>query len=324
MGDATTSASAEQGQSVMDDRRVPWPNGIQCPVVLSFHVDAESIFVDMDPENARRPITVSQGTYGPRLGVPRILRLLERHHVSASFFVPGISAERHPYVVEGVVAGGHELVHHGYTHRRPDSLSADEEEEELLKGREVLERQSGQKIRGYGSPSWEYSESTVPLLLKHGFAFACDAMDEDIPYYVYRDRVSTDLVQLAVHWTLDDGPLYWFSLMPPVHSGGPYAEPSRVLALWTSEFDALYSEGSYFHLTCHPFLSGRPARVNTLDQLITYIKARPGATFCTAGEVNDMYRQVVTPDQGRAGAWFPARGTPAPEFVRVENVPILG
>ena len=188
MGDATTSASAEQGQSVMDDRRVPWPNGIQCPVVLSFHVDAESIFVDMDPENARRPITVSQGTYGPRLGVPPVLRLLERHHVSASFFVPGISAERHPYVVEGVVAGGHELVHHGYTHRRPDSLSADEEEEELLKGREVLERQSGQKIRGYGSPSWEYSESTVPLLLKHGFAFACDAMDEDIPYYVYRNR----------------------------------------------------------------------------------------------------------------------------------------
>jgi peptidoglycan/xylan/chitin deacetylase (PgdA/CDA1 family) len=307
-----------------DDRRVPWPDGIRCPVVLSFHLDAESIFVDIDAGNAHRPITLSQGTYGPRLGVPRILRLLERHGLRASFFVPGISAERHPYAVEAIVAAGHELCHHGYTHRRPDSLTAQEEEEELLKGRAVLESFSGQPIVGYGSPSWEYSPSTIALLRKHGFTFACDAMDEDIPYYVHVDGQPTELVELAVHWTLDDGPLYWFSLMPPIDFGGPYAEPSRVLALWKSEFDALHGEGSYFHLTLHPFLSGRASRIATLEQLIEYIVARPDATFRTAGEVADMYRSVVTPEQGRAGAWFPAQGTAAPVPVRIEGVPLLG
>jgi hypothetical protein len=157
-------------------------------------------------------------------------------------------------------------------------------------------------------------------LLKHSFAFAADAMDEDIPYYVYRNGKPTDLVELVVHPALDDGPLYWLG----PDSGGPAAEPTRVLALWTSEFEALYFEGSYCHLTLHPFLSGRAARINTLDQFISHIKTRPGAAFCTAGEVNDMYRSVVTPEQGRAGAWFPGRGTPAPEFVPVENVPRLG
>jgi hypothetical protein len=123
-----------------------------------------------------------------------------------------------------------------------------------------------------------------------------------------------------VHPALDDGPLYWLG----PDSGGSPAEPSRVLALWASEFEALYSEGSYFHLTLHPFLSGRAARVKTLDEFITYIQTHRGAKFCTAGEVHDMYRHVVTPEHGRAGAWFPARGTLAPEFVRVDNVPLLG
>lgn len=307
-----------------DDRRIPWPDGLRCPVVFSFHVDAESLLLEVDPENANRPITLSQGTYGPRLGVPRILRLLERRGLRASFFIPGISAERHPYVVESVVAAGHELGHHGYTHRRPDSLSPEEEEEELVKGREVLERQSGQRIRGYASPSWEYSMSTISLLRKHGFEFACDAMDEDIPYYAHVDGRPTDLIELAIHWVLDDGPLYWFNLMPPIHFGGPFAEGSRVLELWTDEFDALYAEGAYFHLTMHPFLTGRASRIRTLDKLIEHILGHPGARFCTAGEVADMYRAAVTPEQGRAGAWRPARGDPAPQPVRVDGVPILG
>jgi peptidoglycan/xylan/chitin deacetylase (PgdA/CDA1 family) len=307
-----------------DDRRVPWPDGVRCPVVLAFHMDAESLLLDADPDNAGRPITVSQGTYGPRLGVPRILRLLEKHGLRASFFVPGISAERHPYAVEAIVAGGHELCHHGYTHRRPDSLSPEEEEEELVRGREVLERLSGLRIRGYGSPSWEYSKSTIALLQQYGFEFACDAMDEDIPYYLRVDGQPTDLIQLPVSWTLDDGPLYWFNLMPPLHAGGPYAEPSRVLELWKSEFDALEAEGAYFHLTMHPFLSGRAARIRTLDQFIEYARERESAAFFTAGEVADTYRRTVTREQGQAGAWFPARGDRAPEFVRVDGVPLLG
>jgi hypothetical protein len=96
------------------------------------------------------------------------------------------------------------------------------------------------------------------------------------------------------------------------------------LELWTSEFDSLYEDGAYFHLTMHPFLSGRGARIKTLERLIQYILLRPGVRFCTTGEVADMYRSVVTAEQGRPGAWFPAKGDRAPEITRIDGVPLLG
>jgi peptidoglycan/xylan/chitin deacetylase (PgdA/CDA1 family) len=302
-------------------QRIPWPDGLRCPVVLRFDVDAESIFEALDPENVNRPITLGQGTYGPRMGVPRILRLLERYGLRASFYIPGITADRHPYAVEAIVAAGHELGVHNYTHRRPDELSRQEENDELGRAIETLERMSGQTLRGYVSPAWEYSPNTLDLLVEHGLKFASDAMDEDVPYYVQQAGESTEFVQLPVHWALDDGPLYLFGLIPPMSPGGPYAEPSRVLELWRSEFDALYDEGAYVHHTLHPFLSGRASRLRTVEAFIQYVLMRPGTRFCTTGEVYDMYRSVVSKDQGRPGSWYPADGSPAPRAHQIGGVP---
>ena len=307
-----------------DAPRVPWPNGIRCPVILHFDVDAESIFVALDPENTRRPVTISQGTYGPRLGVPRILSLLREYDLRASFYIPGISAERHPYAVEAIVAAGHEIGVHNYTHRRPDALSLEEEDEELGKAIEVLERMSGQKMRGYISPAWEYSENTISLLRSHGLRFACDAMDEDIPYYMHIDGAPTDFVQLPMTWTLDDGPLYLFGLLPPMSYGGPYAERSRVLELWSAELEALHGEGAYVHLALHPFLSGRASRVKTIEEFIKIAMELPGIRFCTTGEVYDMYTGLIPQEQGKPGAWFPASGSAAPTVNRVDGVPLFG
>lgn len=302
------------------DRRIPWPESLQCPVVLCFHVDAESLLISVDAENAKRPITLSQGTYGPRLGVPRILSLLRKYDLKASFYFPAITAERHPYAVEAIIGDGHEIGVHGYTHDRPDSFDREREEQELTRAKEVLERLSGQKMRGYISPAWEYSTNTVELLQEHGFDFACDAMDEDVPYYM---QGASNFLELPINWTLDDAPLYWFNLLPPLSYGAPYAEPSRVFELWTSEFDALYEDGAYFHLTMHPFLSGRGARIKTLERLIQYIMQHRGVRFCTTAEVADMYRSVVSPEQGKPGAWYPALGDHAPTINRVEGVPLL-
>jgi peptidoglycan/xylan/chitin deacetylase (PgdA/CDA1 family) len=266
-------------------------------------MDAESLLIAVDKNNAQRPITLSQGTYGPRMGVPRIISLFRKYNIPTSFFIPGVTAERHPYAVEAICREGYEVGVHGYTHDRPDSMSLEEEEEQLVKAKEVLTRMTGQKIRGYISPAWEYSTNTLRLLRTHGFEYAADAMDEDVPYYLTIDGEQTDMVQLPINWTLDDAPLYWFSLLPPLNYGAPYAEPSRAFELWSTEFDALYEEGAYFHLTMHPFLSGRPNRIKTLERLIQYMMRKPGVTFCTPGQVVDMYKQVVSKAEG-----YPGRG----------------
>jgi peptidoglycan/xylan/chitin deacetylase (PgdA/CDA1 family) len=270
-------------------------------------MDAESLLEAVEPENKKRPITLSQGTYGPRIGVPRILAMLRKYDIKASFFVPGISAERHPKAMEAIVSDGHEVALHGYTHDRPDWMEAEREEEELIKSKETLTRIAGTPPKGYISPAWEYSSVTLKLLEKHGVEYAADYMGEDVPFYIEIEGRQTDMVQLPVNWTLDDAPLYWFSLLPPLNYGAPYAEPSRVLELWTSEFETLYEEGAYFHLTMHPFLTGRGCRVRTLEKLIHFILLRPGVCFCEAFRVVEMYRAVVSKEKGVPGNWFMGR-----------------
>lgn len=306
-----------------NERRVPWPDGIQCPVILNFHPDGEALAIAVDKENARRPCTQTMYTYGPRLGLQRILRLLRKYDIPASFYMTAITAERHPYALEWIVEGGHEVGCHGYTHDWPNWLEPDVEEEHLDRQIEVLTRMTGTRPRGYISPGWEYSEQTLRLLRARNIEFSGDFLGEDIPYYVDIDGEKTDFVAVPVNWTLDDAPLYWFALFPPLSYGAPYAPPSRVFELWTSEFDSLYEEGAVYHLTLHPFLTGRGARVKTLERLIQYILQKPGVKFCTMAEVADMYKSVISVEHGRAGVWYPAKGGKAPQIVQVDGVPIF-
>ena len=115
-----------------------WPDGMRGAAALTFDFDAEEVWIGEDPANANKPSVLSQGTYGAKVAVPLILELLERHGITATFFVPARVAERHAERVRQIVDAGHELAHHGYTHTSPTTLSAAEEEEELTKGLGIL------------------------------------------------------------------------------------------------------------------------------------------------------------------------------------------
>jgi peptidoglycan/xylan/chitin deacetylase (PgdA/CDA1 family) len=154
-----------------------WPDGARCAASFTFDFDAEEVWIGSDPGNAHRPGVLSQGTYGAKVAVPHLLALLQRHRVRATFFVPGRVGERHPERVAAIVAAGHELAHHGYTHTAPSRLSRDEEEAELARGLEVL-RSFGTEITGYRSPSWDFSPDTLGLLAGHGFAYSSNMMDD--------------------------------------------------------------------------------------------------------------------------------------------------
>ena len=158
-----------------------WPDGARCAASFTFDFDAEEVWIGSDPGNAHRPGVLSQGTYGAKVAVPHLLALLQRHRVRATFFVPGRVGERHPERVAAIVAAGHELAHHGYTHTAPSRLSRDEEEAELARGLEVL-RSFGTEITGYRSPSWDFSPDTLGLLAGHGFAYSSNMMDDVRPY----------------------------------------------------------------------------------------------------------------------------------------------
>jgi peptidoglycan/xylan/chitin deacetylase (PgdA/CDA1 family) len=242
-----------------------WPEGKGAAAAFTFDFDAEEVWIGEDPENANRPGVLSQGTYGAKVAVPLILQLLARHEVTATFFVPGRVAERYPERVREILAGGHEIGHHGYTHTSPMDLTPEAEEAELTRALEIL-RGLGAEVTGYRSPSWEFSPGTMGLLAKHGLRYSSNLMDDLRPYR----HEGIDLVELPIQWILDDAPHFWFD-------GGPswnrrISAPGEVREIWEAEFEGIRALGGSFILTMHPQIIGRPSRLALLDEFIGWVQ----------------------------------------------------
>ena len=157
-----------------------WPGDVRCVVVLSFDVDGVSGAINRNPDAARLPSLMSMREYGPSVGAPRILDLLDEYGIKASFYIPGYVAETHETLVLDIKERGHEIAHHGYMHEPPASLSKQQEEEVLDKGIAIIERIAGERPVGYRSPSWELSEHSLSLLAERDFLYDSSLMGNDI------------------------------------------------------------------------------------------------------------------------------------------------
>ena len=262
-----------------------WPQGIQCVALLTFDVDGPSASINRNPDAVNMPSLMSMGEYGPNVATPRILDLLDRYDIKGSFFIPGYVAEGHEDLVRDIVGRGHEIGHHGYMHEPPASLDPVQELEVLKKGISILDRTSGNRPLGYRSPSWELSARSLEYLATLGFKYDSSLMGDDAPYYV--DTPKGSLVELPIHWLLDDAP--HFSYAPASQRMGPMKSPVEVYQSWTAEFDGLYRYGRSFHLTMHPHIIGRPGRLLMLEKLINYIRSFPNVVFMRAVDVAQMW-----------------------------------
>ena len=260
----------------------------ECAVVISFDVDGASGMINRDPGIEHRPSARSFGDYGPSVAVPHILALLAEREAPASFYVPGWIAEGNPSVVERIAAAGHEIGHHGYLHEPPASLSAEQEAEVLDRGSEILRGIVGESPTGYRSPSWELSADSLRLLRERGFRYDSSLMGGDAPYWA-----AEGLVELPIHWALDDYPYFVFA---PTDGRRLMAAPEHVYAAWRDAFDELYSRGGVFTLTMHPYIIGRPGRLRMLDRLLDHIQRHPNVEFRRAvdlvGDFVGRYPQV--------------------------------
>lgn len=263
-------------------RTISWPEGRKYAATLSFDFDAEEVWIGEDAANADRPGVLSQGAYGVRVGIPLILQLLEKHGFAATFFVCGRDAERHPAAVRAILAAGHEVAHHGYTHTNPTELSADAEREELVRGLQVL-RDLGGSVTGYRSPSWELTPHTLSLLSEHGIAYSSNRLDDIVPYQLE----GHDVVEVPVSWILDDAPHFWFANDTWEKT---IRSPREVLDVWLPEIDGIAALGGHVMLTAHPMLIGRPSRLAMLDQVIAHLR-KTGAWICTAAEAAATVRR---------------------------------
>jgi peptidoglycan/xylan/chitin deacetylase (PgdA/CDA1 family) len=234
---------------------VSWPDGRVAAVSLTFDVDGEAGLLGNEPDARQRLTARSERRYGIVRGLPRILDALDRHAVRATFFVPGATALQHPDAVREIVRRGHEIGHHGHEHLPASAIDAEAQRAELERGCEALLEVCGAVPAGYRSPSWEMTATTFELLLERGFAYDSSMMEDDRPYLLSGDERA--LVELPVHWSLDDWPHF---------ANG--ADPDRVLELWVRELRCACAEGRHATYAMHPDIVGRGQRIGLLDGLL--------------------------------------------------------
>jgi peptidoglycan/xylan/chitin deacetylase (PgdA/CDA1 family) len=260
-------------------RASSWPGGASVAVALSFDSDHETIPLR---NGETHPGRLSQGEYGARVGVPRILGLLERHRVPASFFVPAVSALLHPDEVSVCVAAGHEIALHGWIHEWNTALSRVAESDLMQRSLQTLERLSGSRPVGIRTPSWDLSEATLDLIREMGLLYDSSLMADDEPYELLADGEPTGVVEIPVEWIRDDAP---YLSMDRLTGTRPYTAPRLLLQLWIDEYEQARRDGGLFQLTLHPHIIGHRSRIIVLEQLLEHITATEGVWFARHDEV---------------------------------------
>jgi peptidoglycan-N-acetylglucosamine deacetylase len=213
----------------------------------------------------------SERRYGLGRGLERILTALHEIRAEATFYVPGVVAAEHPDVVASILAGGHELGHHGHEHLPPDSIDAARQREEIERGLDALSEATGRPPAGYRAPGWAMTETTLALLAEHGLAWDTSLMADDRPYPVQTSDGA--LWELPVQWTLDDAA--WLA-----HP----SDPAGMLAVWEAELACARREDRHVTLTLHAEISGMGHRVDRLRALLGTL-ADTGTAMLTHGAV---------------------------------------
>ena len=276
------------GRRLVDDEPASrWPGGARVAVAISFDSDHETPAL-RDGETS--PGRMAQGEFGARHAVPRILDLLARHEVPASFFMPAVCALLRPDEAPGYAAAGHEVAVHGWIHERNTALGHDDELELTSRALEVFERQLGSRPVGIRTPSWDFSGSTLAVVRELGFVYDSSLMADTEPYELLERGERTGVVEIPVEWIRDDAP---YLMMDRFGGLRPHMPPRDLLQIWIDEFDAARAEGGLFQLTLHPHIIGHRSRLRVLDELLAHIRAVDDVWFGTHAELAAHVRRLL-------------------------------
>jgi len=252
-----------------------WPNDSRVAVCLSFDTDTEA--PELRDGNTS-PTTLSASDFGAESGIFRILNMLDRHQIPATFFMTAVDAMLHPSMLDAILKSGrHEVGVHGWIHEFTPRLADGEEERLLDQAIAYLTKATGKRPVGYRAPSWAFSASTLDLIQKKGFLYDSSLQALDEPYEIVSRGKSTGVVELAIDWKLTETPY--------LGQNGHMPSPELLYQLYRDEFDGAYEEGTLFVLTLHPFLSGHRAPMRHLDRFVAYMKSKPGVWFATGEQI---------------------------------------
>jgi len=260
-----------------------WPNGARVAVSLSFDTDSEAPLLR---DGTTSPTTLSASDFGAQAGVPRILKMLDKYQVPATFFMTAVDAMLHPEMLAAIQKSGrHEIGVHGWIHEFTPRLAAGEEERLLDQAIDYLTKATGTRPVGVRAPSSGFSPQTFGLIRKAGFLYDSSLLAADEPYEIVSNGEPSGVIELPIAEVSNDYVYYGET------ANGNLPSPDAVFAIYKAEFDLAFEEKTMFVLTQHPHVGGRRSRIVQLDRLITYIKSRRDVWFATLEQVATYVKQ---------------------------------
>lgn len=230
--------------------------------------------------------TYTTRDYGNRVGVFRIMKVLDALGLRASTPMSAKIAERYPALLKAVQDRGWEIIGHGVdmNNIHYGGMDAEKEAQQIDDTLVMLEKYTGTKPAGWFSPARSESENTLKLLAEHGVSYVCDWVNDDMPYEM--STPSGPIAAMPHTMELDDRQL----MVALGQNEDTYQE--QILAA----FDLLRSEGKSYggrilHLSLTPYVIGQPFRIHALKAVLEKIMATGDVWSATGGEILEVWRQ---------------------------------
>nr|BFE59469.1 polysaccharide deacetylase [Dactylosporangium thailandense] len=275
-----------------------WPGGARSCVALAFDLDGPTGVGMIDGSIWRSPRHFSLGGYDAYRALPRVLDLLERFGIPATFFVPAAVVELWPDACRGIVERGHEVAHHGYQHECYWDLTPDEQHEVLTRSQAVFRKHFGAAAVGFRTPSGDWHPQTPRLLLEHGIFYSSSMRDDERPYRHTVDGEIAELIEIPARVDLDDYAYFAYHRDPDFPRGQDRIASYRLtLDNWRREFDGHHRAGACLTTIWHPKVSATAGRAIVLERLLEHMTACGDVWFARCREVAEWC--LARPETGR-------------------------
>lgn len=267
--------------------QIRWPQGQQSAVTLTVDFNDIHGILTQTPAVAGRDKTLSVWRYGTLRGVDRLLALLAEKNVLASWCLPACVAEENPQVFARIRAAGHEIACSGGAHQNFDTLSLAEQIASVTDGCNRLEALTGQRPVGFRTPAGQWKPGLGTALSKEGIRWSSSWRGDDLPYF----HPQTQLVELPLHYELEDEPYFAFNLSPAVPPGqSRIASYQQTLENMKLDFQGFHRFGLCYVLRLHPEIIGTAGRISLLAELLDFIAGHKDVWITTAAEIANWWQ----------------------------------
>ncbi len=273
-----------------------WPEGVRSTVALAFDVDGPTGNAMLDGSIWRNPSFFTLGSYGPWRALGYLLDLLAEYRIPTTFFVPGWVLETWPAQIKAIVDGGHEIGYHGYQHEAFWQLTRAQQQAVMARSLALFRKHLGLTPSGFRTPSGDWGDATIAVLLDAGVTWSSSMRGDDRPYFIEHAASGRTLVEIPGHWELDDYASLAYQRNPDFPAGLDRIAPyDTTLDNWRREFDGSHRDGLCMTTLFHPKVSGKPGRLLLLERLLQHMRASDGVWFATCGEIARWWRGAHAP-----------------------------